>query len=69
MTIYDGGWPEQPEDETEQKWQDPDDGDLPWEPERTGKPGERWEPQTWPEEDAGPEYRFYKKRLEEGEDK
>jgi hypothetical protein len=67
MCIWDGS-PIQPEDERENAWEDPNDGDLPWEPPRTAKPGERWEPQDWPEDDAGPEYRLYKKQQEEEDD-
>jgi hypothetical protein len=67
MCIWDGS-PIQPEDEreTQNSWET--EGDLPWEPERTAKPGERWEPQDWPEEDAGPEYKAWKEKRDEAGD-
>ena len=58
----------QPEGEREGQNSWETEGDLPWEAPRTNKPGERWEPQDWPEEDAGPEYRLYKKKQEEEDD-
>lgn len=54
--IWDGGWPEQPEDETEQAWQDPLDGEVPGKPE-----GE------WDEYLSGPEYWLWKKKRKEEE--
>ncbi len=61
MSIYDGGWPEQPEDEREAKWQDSDDGDLPWAPRDVSDP-EEWKPRDWT---GTPEERMHRDKLDD----
>ncbi len=60
--CFQNGYPDQPEDEVEQRWVDPSDvtdGDMPWAPNPVEKP-QPWE--DWPEEMAGPEYWLYKRQ-------
>ena len=56
MPCWDGGAAQQPEDEREEQdaWEDPSDGDLPWEPNRVDRP-EPWKRPEYP----GPEWRMW----------
>jgi hypothetical protein len=66
VPCWDGGAAQQPEDEREQQHAWESDGDLPWEPERTGRPGERFmDCENWPEHLAGPEYEAWKRKRDE----
>jgi hypothetical protein len=65
VCVWDG-CPIQPEDEREQQHAWESEGDLPWEPERTGRPGERFmDCENWPEHLAGPEYEAWKRKRDE----
>ena len=67
MNCYDGGGSAGiPEDESEQAgWADSDDGGLPWKSEADA---EDWKPAEWDEDDAGPEYKFYRRKRDEEDD-
>ena len=51
MTTWDG-WPDQPEDEVEQAWVDPLEGELPGRPKRKAEDPDEWKPMDWPYPEA-----------------
>jgi hypothetical protein len=42
LSIFDGGWPDLPEDEREGAWQDPLEGETPGRPRRTVDDLDEW---------------------------
>ena len=66
------GYPPPSRDEDDMEPEDIDelisdgsDGDLPWEGPKTGREPDTWK---WPEEDCGPEYKFWRRLLDDDED-
>jgi hypothetical protein len=72
VSIWDGGWADQPEAEREGDWcngnPEPWRGeDSPPEEEFDDEAGDEWKPNHWPSaEPAGPEYKMFQKRQREG---
>jgi hypothetical protein len=62
VSVYDGGFAERPEDEREGDWVDPLDGEVPGQPARTVDDPEPWKSHDWHD---GPEYRLWRKILED----
>ena len=65
MTIWDG-WPDQPEDEIEQAWQDPLDGEVPGQPPHTVEDTEPWSYPEWPDPKAHLDWKGFYEDDEEG---
>lgn len=64
VSVYDGGFAERPEDEREAEWEDPFDGDLPWEPNPVEKP-QPWERPKW---GGTPEEQMYRDLMDEDDE-
>jgi hypothetical protein len=53
LSIFDGGWPDLPEDEREGAWQDPLEGETPGRPRRTVDDLDEWKTDMdWPYPEA-----------------
>ncbi len=63
MTVWDGGFHDAPEDERENAWEDPHDGDLPWDPNPVNKP----EPWKRPNYSGTPEEQMYRDLMDDEE--
>ena len=73
VSIWDGGWTDQPEAEREGDWcigdSEPWRGEnAPPEEEFEDEAGDKWKPNHWPRAElAGPEYKMFKRRQDEEE--
>ena len=68
MTIWDGGWPDQPEPEREDGWAESDDEQADgWKGGEPLNPGEEWKPEGWRQFPMGPEEEFYRRKQNEEE--